>query len=163
MKRTLSLIAMSATLWVALSALAAPPGEDSAAAATASAPSPADPPIPATEPQRDPPATTQDPPASVQSDGNAAGTSQNTRLAALVPSGMSPQEACTGFKSTRECAAALHAAQNLNIPFADLKAKVTAGNKLGPAIKALKPEAHVKSEVRRAEQQARSDTEASRG
>jgi hypothetical protein len=45
----------------------------------------------------------------------------NTHLAALLPQGLSQREACEGLKTTNECATALHAAQNLNIPFADLK------------------------------------------
>jgi hypothetical protein len=81
------------------------------------------------------------------------------RLAAIVPSGMSAEEACTGFKSVRECATALHAAQNCNIPFADLKSKLTGGQKLGAAIHDLKPEANAKEEARKAEAQARSDTQ----
>ena len=70
---------------------------------------------------------------------------------------MSATEACNGFKSTSECAAALHAAQNVGIPFKDLKAKVTGGEKLGAAIHDLKPGADVRAEVGRAEEQARAD------
>ena len=84
----------------------------------------------------------------------------NTRLAAITPPGMSTEEACTGFKSIRECAVALHAAQNLSIPFPDLKSKLTGGQKLGAAIHDLKPEANAKEEARRAEEQARSDAQA---
>jgi hypothetical protein len=87
----------------------------------------------------------------------------NTRLAAITPPGMSTEQACTGFKSLSECAAALHAAQNLSIPFADLKSKLTAGRKLGAAIHELKPEADARAEARRAEDQARSDARASQG
>ena len=84
----------------------------------------------------------------------------NTRLAAITPPGMSTEQACTGFKSIRECAVALHAAQNLSIPFPDLKSKLTGGQKLGAAIHDLKPEANAKEEARRAEEQARSDAQA---
>ena len=94
-----------------------------------------------------------------------AGTSaaQNTRLAALVPAGMSATEACAGFRSTDECAATLHAAQNLGISFTDLKSKVTGGQKLGAAIKELKPDANVTAEVRKAEEQARADVRSPQG
>jgi hypothetical protein len=88
---------------------------------------------------------------------------QDTRLAAIVPAGMSTTEACSGFRSTDECAATLHASQNLGIPFTDLKAKVTGGQTLGAAIKALKPDANVKSEVRKAEDQARADVRSPQG
>jgi len=89
--------------------------------------------------------------------GAAAGTSANARLAAIVPSGMSAQQACSGFSSVTTCAATLHAAQNLNIPFADLKAKVASGQHLEAAIHSLKPGADAKAEQQRAEQQARTD------
>jgi hypothetical protein len=70
---------------------------------------------------------------------------------------MSATEACSGFKSTIECAAALHAAQNAGIPFKELKGRMTGGETLGAAIRDLKPGADVPSEVSRAEQEARAD------
>jgi hypothetical protein len=91
------------------------------------------------------------------------GAETNTRLAAITPPGMSPEEACTGFKSLTECAAALHAAQNLAVPFADLKSKLSGGRKLGAAIHELKPEANAREEARRAEDQAHSDVRAPQG
>jgi hypothetical protein len=51
----------------------------------------------------------------------------------------------------------LHAAQNLNIPFADLKSHVTGGELLEGAIHACKPDADAAAAARRAQQQARSD------
>ena len=51
----------------------------------------------------------------------------------------------------------MHAAQNLSIPFGDLKSKLTSGQKLGAAIHVLKPEANAPEEATRAESQARSD------
>ena len=45
----------------------------------------------------------------------------NGRLAAVLPRGMSSQDACRGLKSLDLCAATLHAARNLGIPFAQLK------------------------------------------
>jgi hypothetical protein len=86
---------------------------------------------------------------------NAAGP--DTDLAALLPHGMSQQEAYEGIKTTNECAAMLHAAQNLNIPFADLKSQIAAGQQLEGAIHAIKPDVDAAAEARRAEQQARSD------
>jgi hypothetical protein len=90
-------------------------------------------------------------------------SSPSTHLAALVPAGMSAEEACTGFKSVKDCAASLHASQNLNIPFADLKSKVTSGQGLGAAIHALKPDANARAEVKKAEGQARDDVHGPRG
>ena len=87
----------------------------------------------------------------------AAAASGNTRLAALVPAGLTPEDACRGFKDLSECSAALHVAQNLGIPFADLKDRVTAGQSLGTAIHALKPKADSRREADRAIEQARED------
>ena len=91
-----------------------------------------------------------------------SGVTQRSRFAELVPSDMSATEACSGFKSMIECAAALHAAQNVGIPFKELKSKMTAGGTLGAAIRDLKPGADVPSEVSRAEEEARADLRSSR-
>jgi hypothetical protein len=93
----------------------------------------------------------------------AAPPPADTHLSALVPAGMSTDEACTGFKSVKDCAASLHASQNLNIPFVDLKAKVTGGQRLGAAIHALKPDVNARAEVKRAEGQAAGDVHGPRG
>jgi hypothetical protein len=87
----------------------------------------------------------------------------DTHLAALVPAGMSTEEACTGFKNVKDCAAALHASQNLSIPFGDLKAKVTSGQGLADAIHQLKPDANARAEVKRAEGQAEGDVHTPKG
>jgi hypothetical protein len=152
MKHFLTLIAATAALGLAAVAYAGGPEEQAGAAE----PSPgAQSSMPSTE------ATMQsDPSATAQS---SASTAQSTGLAAIVPPGMSAQEACAGFRSVDECVATLHASQNLSIPFPDLKSRVTGGAKLGTAIHQLKPDANVKAEVRKAEQQARSDTRSPQG
>jgi hypothetical protein len=152
MKRILTLIAATAALGLAAFAYAGGPEDQTGAAQ----------PSPATQPsmQSTDPTTQADPAATAQS---SASTAQSTRLAAIVPSGMSAQEACTGFRSVEECAATLHVSQNLSIPFPDLKSKVTGGAKLGAAIHQLKPDANVKAELRKAEEQARSDTRSPQG
>jgi hypothetical protein len=86
--------------------------------------------------------------------------SDNTRLTALVPASLSPEDACRGFRDLSECSAALHASQNLNIPFADLKDRVTSGQSLDAAIHAFKPKADSRREAQRARQQARADLDA---
>jgi hypothetical protein len=88
---------------------------------------------------------------------SATGATTNTRVAALVPSGMSPAEACKGFRDLGECSAALHVSQNLNVPFAEVKDKMTSGQSLGAAIHALKPKADAQREARRALEQALED------
>ncbi len=152
MKRFLTLIAATAALGLAAFAYAGAP-EDQAGAAQPSMPSTDPTTESATVPQTDPSATAQ----------SSAATGQSTRLAAIVPSGMSAQEACAGFRSVDECVATLHASQNLSIPFPDLKSRVTGGAKLGTAIHQLKPDANVKAELRKAEEQARSDTRTPQG
>jgi outer membrane biosynthesis protein TonB len=90
-------------------------------------------------------------------ESSSSASTTNTRLAAVVPSGMSTQEACTGFSSVAECATALHLAQNLNVPFTDLKAKVSGGQQLGAVVHELKPDADAQAEVSKATEQARID------
>jgi hypothetical protein len=97
------------------------------------------------------------------SEAQAEGPSQSSRFAELVPADMSATEACSGFRSTTECAAALHAAKNTGIPFKDLKTRMSGGEKLGPAIHDLKPGADVRAEVSRAEEQAQADVRAPQG
>jgi hypothetical protein len=87
----------------------------------------------------------------------------NTRLAAILPQGMTTKEACSDFKTTDECAAALHAAHNLSIPFTELRAKMAAGQPLGAAIHSLKPDANATTEAHKAELQARSDLKSPQG
>ena len=119
------------------------------------APEPQAQPAPKTEPMPAPAADPAAAPATAETHATAA--SGNTRLAALVPAGLTPEDACRGFKDLSECSAALHVAQNLNIPFADLKDRVTSGQSLGTAIHGLKPKADSRKEVQRAEEQARQD------
>jgi hypothetical protein len=167
MNRSFSLIAAIAALGLAGSAQALGPEDQAGAAQPTLGAQPST--IPSTEPempsamgrQADPSSPQVDPATTSQSSLSSA--AQNTRLAAIVPAGMSATEACAGFQSTDECAATLHASQNLGISFTDLKAKVTGGQKLGAAIKALKPDANVKSEVRKAEDQARADVRSPQG
>ena len=155
MQRFLTLIAATAALGLAGLVYAGGPEDQTGAAQRSPAEQPStDPTTPyATAPQTDPSAMAQ----------SSVSTLESTRLAAIVPSGMSTQEACAGFRSVEECAATLHASQNLSIPFADLKSRVTGGTKLGAAIHQLKPNANVKAEVRKAEDQARSDTRSPQG
>ena len=101
-------------------------------------------------------------PAPGQRDYSNAPT-QSAQFAALVPADMSATEACSGFKTTTECAVALHAAHNVGIPFKDLKTRMTRGETLGAAIHHLKPGADVGAEVSRAQEQARADVRSPHG
>ncbi|MDE3201330.1 MAG: hypothetical protein KGN79_10470 [Acidobacteriota bacterium] len=96
-------------------------------------------------------------------------THLNTSLtAALDKSGVSIpggnlQTACAGFKNLGECVAAMHVAQNLNIPFASLQSQMTGSGavSLGKAIKSTAAEGtNAKKEAKRATKQAKSDLKA---
>ena len=100
-----------------------------------------------------------------------------TRLSNMLPAGMDLNTARSGFKNDGQFIAALHVSKNLNIPFADLKAKMlgtapapaagttatstpTSPTSLGGAIHALKPtipESEVKVDVETAEKEAKAD------
>jgi hypothetical protein len=139
MKGTITLLSIIAALSLAALSLAAENPSSTAQPAPTAEAAPA--PDPATQPRAD----AADP------------VSGNTRLAALVPAGMSPHEACTGFKDVGECSAALHLSQNLNIAFPDVRERVVGGLTLEATVHALKPSANAHIEVHRAEQQASED------
>ena len=156
MKSFLTLIAATAALGLAGLAYAGGPEDQTGAVQRSPAEQPS---MPSSDPTT-PYAAQSDAAATAQS---SESTAQSARLAAIVPSGMSTQEACAGFRNVEECATTLHASQNLNIAFPDLKSRVTGGTKLGTAIHQLKPDANVRAEVRKAEEQARSDTRSPQG
>lgn len=66
---------------------------------------------------------------------------QKARLDAMLPSGMTLEQAASGFRNQGQFIAALEASRNQNIPFADLKAQMTGDHplSLGQAIQKLKP------------------------
>ncbi|HWZ62942.1 MAG TPA: hypothetical protein VNX02_07970 [Steroidobacteraceae bacterium] len=113
---------------------------------------------------RSPPSADAVPAADVANAPRSAITDEvaaNTRVASLVPAGMSTKDACIGFQNMAECSAALHAAANLNVPFGDLKSRMIGGMTLLATIHALKPKADARREAQRAEQQANADLRAS--
>ncbi len=99
----------------------------------------------------------------------------NTKLAGKISdlTGTPAKDACSGFKNLGQCVAAAHVAKNLGLTFTDLKDKMLALNpdgtpnttaksmSLGKAIQALDPQADSKTEVKKANQQTQTDTEAS--
>ncbi len=99
----------------------------------------------------------------------------NTALAGKIKdlTGQDAQTACSGFKNLGQCVAAAHVSKNLGLTFTDLKDKMLALNadgtanttakpmSLGKAIEALDPQADSKTEVKKANQQAGSDTSTS--
>src|SRR5215469_5931139 len=97
--------------------------------------------------------------ASTQLANNAA---LSARIQPLLPAGSTISSASAGFPNQGQFIAALHVAQNLGIPFAQLKADLTQPHpdSLGQAIHALRPDlsrSTVKSDVRTARLQADQD------
>ena len=172
MKRVTSSIAAAAALGLAgLACGQTPSAQEPAAQPYASEqPLPAQPdqsmpaerpaPAPAASGSGAPPAD-QGPPAAAAS--GAPRSSGSTHLAALVPPGMTPREACTGFNNVSLCVMSLHVAQNLGLAFADLKARITGGQKLDAAIHEMKPEVDPQAEVLKAQEQTRADLRPSQG
>jgi hypothetical protein len=83
------------------------------------------------------------------------------RLQQMLPAGMTMQEASSGFKNQGQFIAALHTSKNLNIPFDQLKTRMTGEDRmsLGEAIQELRPEMTedmAKVETKKAELQAKS-------
>ena len=82
------------------------------------------------------------------------------RLTALLPPGMTLANAAAGFRNEGQFIAALHVAKNLNIPFIELKDRMTAGESLGAAIHGLKPDLdakEVESATVNADEQSKND------
>ena len=83
-----------------------------------------------------------------------------SRVQAMLPSGMSMSAAAAGFRNEGQFLAALHASHNLDIPFSELKAKMTGSEhmSLGEAIKTSKPKMsddEAKEETKKAEKEAK--------
>jgi hypothetical protein len=86
----------------------------------------------------------------------------SSRVQALLPAGTTVQSAAMGFRNTGQFLAAVHVSNNLNIPFAQLKARMTGTSpeSLGRAIQDLRPnltKSQVKMAVRTADRQASRD------
>lgn len=81
------------------------------------------------------------------------------KLQQLLPNGPNVQEACDGFKKLGDCVSTIHVSQNLSIPLADLKAKVTGkgAEKLEKAIHDLKPDVDAKAEYKKAHKLAQKE------
>lgn len=79
------------------------------------------------------------------------------RVRALVPSGMTLNDAAGGFATDLQLVTALRVARNLRIPFADLKAGAADRESLVQAVRALRPGEDEKAAVKIAERQARDD------
>ena len=83
----------------------------------------------------------------------------SAKLQEMLPADLSPQQACAGFKTLEQCVTAIHLAQNLKLPFADLKAKTTGKGSVGlqKAIEQMAANANAKDELKKAKKQAGDD------
>jgi hypothetical protein len=80
------------------------------------------------------------------------------KLQAMLPSGVTLDEAAKGFKNQGQFIAALHVSQNLGIPFADLKTRMVDQHlSLGQAIQSARPATDATTAARRGERQAATD------
>jgi hypothetical protein len=80
------------------------------------------------------------------------------RLQAMLPPGMTAEQAAFGFRNQGQFVAAVHVSNNLGIPFNELRSKmVTEGKSLGQSIQALKPHADSDAEAERAVGQAEAE------
>ena len=81
-----------------------------------------------------------------------------SRLALLLPQGMTLDQAAMGFRNQGQFIAALYVSKNLGIAFADLKTQMVTDHKsLGQAIQVLRPTTNTSTDVELAETQARQD------
>lgn len=78
-------------------------------------------------------------------------------LLKLLPSGTDLKLAATGFRTLGEFVTAAHASSYLAISFDALKTRIIAGDAIGAAIEALRPEVDGFVEARRARTLARED------
>ncbi|MBI3896534.1 MAG: hypothetical protein HY313_11450 [Acidobacteria bacterium] len=87
-----------------------------------------------------------------------------TKLQGILPEGTNVQDAAVGFKNLGQFVAAAHVSHNLDIPFADLKTKMTGdgGMNLGDAIHELKPDVDETAEAKKAQEQAEKDLKESK-
>ena len=82
------------------------------------------------------------------------------KVESMLPRGTSLKTAASGFKNQGQFIAALHVSKNLNIPFNELKARMTGPNamSLGQAVHVLRPntpERQARQEAKLAEKQAK--------
>ena len=85
----------------------------------------------------------------------ASNSQLSSRISALLPPGTSVTSAASGFRNEGQFISTAEVSHNLNLPFSDLKDRITAGQSLGEAIHAMKPDMS-ESEARASAQTASS-------
>jgi hypothetical protein len=82
----------------------------------------------------------------------------DSKLTAMLPKGMTLNQASMGFKNQGQFIAALHVSRNLGVSFKDLRTQmVTKHKSLGQSIQTLKKTADTDDAVKTAEHQANDD------
>jgi hypothetical protein len=83
----------------------------------------------------------------------------SSKLQDMLPPDLTPQQACAGFKTLEQCITTIHVAQNLKLPFADLKSKTTGKGSVGlqKAIEQMATSVNAKEELKKAKKQAAED------
>lgn len=86
-------------------------------------------------------------------------TNLTSRLQPLFPAGTDLSKEAASFRNLGQFVAAAHVSHNLDIPWTDLKAKMTGDHpaSLGKAIGELKPQADAKTEADKAQKEADTD------
>jgi len=86
------------------------------------------------------------------------------KLKTLLPQDTTPGAASKGFGELKEFVATVRAANNLGIPFIELKHKMADGSsdELRKAIHQLKPDVDAKAEAKKANEQAKQDIKESK-
>ena len=80
-------------------------------------------------------------------------------LQSMLPSDLTPQQACSGFKTLEQCVTTIHVAQNLKLNFPDLKAKTTGKGSINlqKAVEQMAAGVDAKDELKKAKKQASND------
>lgn len=86
------------------------------------------------------------------------------KLKTMLPQNLTPKAAARGFLDLQDFVATVRAANNLSVPFSDLKHKMADGSsgELEKAIHKLKPDVAAKEEVKKAKDQAKEDIKESK-
>lgn len=80
-------------------------------------------------------------------------------LKTMLPADVTPEQACSTFKTLEQCVTTIHAAQNLKLNFSDLKAKTTGKGSMNlqKAVEQMAAGSNAKDEVKKAKKQAADD------
>ena len=83
----------------------------------------------------------------------------SSKLKSMLPPDLTPQQACSGFKTVEQCVTTIHIAQNLKLPLADLKSKTTGkgATNLQKAIEQMATGVDPKEEMKKAKRQTSED------